>query len=167
MNDVLDPRVEEIIGTVELEIRALIGVTISDHEKSFIREGLNMTRKRTPNNYASVLVDMEDITRLESEYNYLIYSLIQYLEKYNVEFRSQYNAIVASLTRAGRPNQAAVEAEALARDNNKLLLLKNRNDRLEQLISYLKTEIAIIRSKTKTLDAKRSNTFQFTFILIV
>jgi hypothetical protein len=158
-NEVVDNRISGAVELLDVEVKATTGINLSDYEKAIITEGIVFAKSQTVNNYAAVMDAMEKLVMLESEYNYLIYSLTRYWEQLTLEFRSRYDPLFASLTRAGRPNQAAVEAEAMSKDGNKLLQLKNKVNRLEQVINYLKSEMLILRSKSKVFDAKRSNTF--------
>jgi len=158
-NEIVDNRINSMVETIDSEIKATAGVVLSDYEKKIILDGIVFAKTQTVNNYAAVMDAMETLTMLESEFNYLIYSLLRSYEQLTLEFRSQYDPIFASLTRAGRPNQAAVEAEAMSKDSNKLLNMKNKINRLEQVINYLKSEVLILRSKSKVFEAKRSNTF--------
>ena len=157
-NRVFDERIEQAVLTIDSEIFFSTGIHLSDYEKSILSEGILFAKTQTPNNYAVVMDSMETLTKLESEYNYIIYSLSRQLEEANFEFRTHYDNLFATLSRAGR-TLAAAESEALSKDGNKLLNLKNKINRLENVINYLKSEVLILRSKLKTFDAKRSNTF--------
>ena len=158
-NNVANPQIEAVVDTVNKAVLSLTGVQLSDYELSFIREGIKFSRTSVFNNYAAVVDAMELLTKLESEFNYLIYTLQTYYDKINYEFRSKYDVTFAGLSRGGSPNQAATESTALSRNNNELLNLKKTLTDLEQLLIFLKQEVLIMRSKLKTLDAKRSNTF--------
>lgn len=151
--------IQEATDKIAKEIFELTGKTLSDYEKQVISGGILFCKEKTPNSYGVIMDAMERQTQLENDYNYLIYNLAFELERMTFEFRSSYDAIFAQLTRAGLPNQAAVEASAMSKDNNKLLGLKSKINRLELLINYLKVESLLIRSKGKVFDAKRSNTF--------
>jgi hypothetical protein len=159
MNDYTDPLIESAVENIANEIATVTAVVISDFERGLLRDAFIFAKTSTPNNFAHVVDDMEKLTRLEDGLNYLIYQLIQYKETLSFDYYSQYNPLFASLTRAGRPNQAAVDAEVLSKNSNALLVVRRQLNRIEQLIDFLKAETFILRSKTKTFDAKRSNTF--------
>lgn len=151
--------VQEIVDKITMEIMNLTGHELSDYEQSFLSEGILFCKETTPNNYGIVMDAMERQTKLENDYNYLIYNLQFELEKLVYQYRSVYDNLFAQFTRSGLPNQAAVEAAVLSKDSNKLLTQKHKINRLEYLIAYLKTEALLIKSKGKVFDAKRSNTF--------
>ena len=158
-NMVTNPQIEAVVNTVKNGVLSATGVVLSDYELSFIRDGVTFARTTVINNYAIVVESMDLLSKLESEFNYLIFTLQSIYDKMNYEYRSKYEPLFASVSRGGSPNQAATEAMVLSRNNNELLSLKKNLTELEQLIAFLKQEVIIMRSKLKTLDAKRSNTF--------
>lgn len=158
-NIVTNPQIEAVVTTVKNSILSATGVVLSEYELGFIREGITFARTTVINNYAAVVDSMELLTKLESEFNYLIYTLQSIYDKMNYEYRSKYEPLFASVSRGGSPNQAATEAMVLSRNGNELLTAKKNITELEQLITFLKQEVVIMRSKLKTLDAKRSNTY--------
>jgi hypothetical protein len=155
----IDDVIQQLVLKISSEVLEITGNELSDYEKRVISDGVIFCKEKTPNNYGIVMDAMEKQTQLESDYNYLIYNLSFHLESLILNYRSLYDATFAQLTRSGLPNQAAVEASAMSRDNNKLLNMKNKINRLELVISYLKTESLLIKSKGRLFDAKRSNTF--------
>lgn len=158
-NSLRNPQIETAVVSIYEAIKKTTKTELTDYEVSFIREGLEFSRSTVINNYAVVVEALEKLTKLESEFNYLIFTLQSYYDTIYYEFRCEYEPLFASFSRGGSPNQSATEASTLSKDGNKLLHKKRAVTELEQLIVYLKQEVLIMRSKTKSLDAKRSNTF--------
>lgn len=152
-------RVDEVVEAISNGFIQCSGLQLSSYELSIIKEELLFTRSPSPNTYATALEDLEKLNRLESEYNYFIYKLDEiYRGLYN-KFHLKYDISLANISRSGVVNnQAAAVAIVMSKSTDNLQELENMMNRAQNLLNYFKNELSTLKSRSKYIDAKRSNT---------